>query len=106
MKKDLSIASSADLHRRMRESRLVNAHNPQEPFLEGHVLRGRGVVAGCFRRLPVATYVAIALGIEKLDFVGVDKVPIVLASGLFVVLGLGALAAFEVDATAFMEVSR
>jgi len=95
IEKDLFIASSPDAHRRMLES-------AGDFGLEGHVLRRGGFVAGCFRRLPFASSVAIALGIEKLDFVSVDKIPIALSASLFVVPGLGALAAFEVDATAFI----
>lgn len=75
--------------------------------LERDVASGaRRLVAGAANRLamPIPVRVAIAFGIEKLDFVGVDEVPVVFAARLLVVPGLGAPTAFEVDAVAFVEV--
>ena len=48
--------------------------------------------------------VSVSLGIEELNPVGIDEVPVVLAAGLFVVPGFGAFAAFEVNAGAFSKV--
>jgi len=43
-------------------------------------------------------------GIEELDPVGIDEVPVVFTARLFVMPGLRALAAFEIDARAFAKV--
>ena len=48
--------------------------------------------------------IAVGLGIEELEFVGVDQVAEVLSAGLLVVPGFGALAAFDVDPGALVKV--
>jgi len=67
-------------------------------FLVSH----RCLIVSAFGGLPMA--VPAALGIEELDPVDIDEVPVVLGTRLPVLPGFRALAAFEVDAGAFMEV--
>jgi hypothetical protein len=42
--------------------------------------------------------IAVALRVEEFDFVGIYQVAVMLTAGLFVIPGLGALAAFDENA--------
>ena len=70
--------------------------------LEGHVLVSRRcLVLGAFRRYLMT--ILVALGIEELDPVDVDEVPVVLGARLLVVPRFRTFAAFEVDAGTFVK---
>jgi hypothetical protein len=67
-------------------------------FLVSHCCLFRGA----FRAVPMA--VLAGFGIQELDPVDVDEIPVVLCARLFIVPRLRALPAFEINAGTFVQV--
>src|SRR5260370_41788603 len=67
---------------------------------EWHVLRQCGFVPVRFMRLVIP--IAVISRIEELDPVHVNKIPVILPARFLVFPGFGALAAFQVNTTAFV----
>src|SRR5664280_586007 len=84
--------------RRGTDGRRNRDRSSKRRFLVSHCC----LLRGAFRAIPMA--VLAGPGIQELDPVDVDEIPVVLGSRLFVVPRLRTLPAFEINAGTFMQV--